>query len=280
MTAHDETAPRHRDVDVQGMAIRIVEAGEGPVVLLLHGIPDTAALWDATIESLASTHRCIAIDLPGFGGSAIGAARFDWSLDNRGRFLDALLSAAGIEGAVSVIAHDAGGTFAVPFIGSYPHRCMRALFCITSMHPDFRWHPLAEAYRRPGEGEQVMAQFNRENFTASVRAFSGPAFTDEHIEETFSRITDDTKETILHFYRSTNPDEFGPFQERFERATRAMSVSTIWGARNPGAGEELAQRSFPGSTFVSYEDVGHWPMIEAPKRWIADVRRWLQPGDL
>ena len=56
-----------RDVDEAPIAWR--EAGEGSLVLFLHGLGATRTSWDAQLAALADTHRCVAWDLPGYGAS-------------------------------------------------------------------------------------------------------------------------------------------------------------------------------------------------------------------
>lgn len=57
-----------RDVDAAPVAWR--EAGEGSLVLFLHGIGMTRNGWDSQMAGLADRHRCVAWDLPGYGASA------------------------------------------------------------------------------------------------------------------------------------------------------------------------------------------------------------------
>jgi pimeloyl-ACP methyl ester carboxylesterase len=62
--------PTTRRVALDGITLNVVEAGEGPAVLLLHGFPDRATLWQHQIEGLAAAgYRVIAPDLRGFGDS-------------------------------------------------------------------------------------------------------------------------------------------------------------------------------------------------------------------
>jgi 3-oxoadipate enol-lactonase len=56
-----------RDVDDAPIAWR--EAGEGPLVLFLHGLGATRTSWDAQLAELADDYRCVAWDLPGYGRS-------------------------------------------------------------------------------------------------------------------------------------------------------------------------------------------------------------------
>lgn len=64
--------------------IRLLERGEGPPLLLIHGNPDTADTWSPLMLRLEHRYRCLAPDLPGFGGSAV-AEDFDPSLDSMAR---------------------------------------------------------------------------------------------------------------------------------------------------------------------------------------------------
>src|SRR4051812_14636253 len=63
-----------RTVDVGPDRIAYVDLGQGgPPVLLLHGLGGNWTAWLETLPALASQRRVIAVDLPGFGGSAPGS---------------------------------------------------------------------------------------------------------------------------------------------------------------------------------------------------------------
>ena len=65
--------PIERLVDVNGVRLRIVEAGppDGPVVILAHGFPELAYSWRHQIPALAAAgYRVIAPDQRGYGGSS------------------------------------------------------------------------------------------------------------------------------------------------------------------------------------------------------------------
>ena len=56
-------------LEVHGQPVNVVDRGDGDAVVFLHAFPLQAAMWDYQIDELESTHRCLAIDLPGFGQS-------------------------------------------------------------------------------------------------------------------------------------------------------------------------------------------------------------------
>ena len=61
----DELAVHDRRVSVDGMHTQYLEAGVGPVLLLVHGHEQSATSWRWVIPALARTHRVLALSLPG-----------------------------------------------------------------------------------------------------------------------------------------------------------------------------------------------------------------------
>ncbi|WP_433782421.1 alpha/beta fold hydrolase [Actinomycetospora sp. CA-101289] len=102
------TLPAPVRVTLPDITLSVLDVGEGPAVVLLHGFPDRATLWRAQIEALAAAgYRVIAPDLRGFGDSDkpedVDAYRISRSV------LDvvALLDERGVERA-AVVGHDFG----------------------------------------------------------------------------------------------------------------------------------------------------------------------------
>ena len=63
-------AMRHRVVNARGTRIHLVEEGEGPLVLLVHGFPESWYSWRHQLPALARAgYRAAAIDVRGYGGS-------------------------------------------------------------------------------------------------------------------------------------------------------------------------------------------------------------------
>jgi haloacetate dehalogenase len=59
----------HHRVPTAGATISAVSAGSGPPVLLLHGYPQSRAMWDGVLGELAAEHTVVAADLRGYGDS-------------------------------------------------------------------------------------------------------------------------------------------------------------------------------------------------------------------
>lgn len=95
-----------RYIEVPGQRLFVVERGQGPVLLLVHGFPTSSYDYRALMDRLASRFRCIAFDFPGYGLSSKPVG-YSYSLFQQADALQALLQALDIERA-RVICHDMG----------------------------------------------------------------------------------------------------------------------------------------------------------------------------
>ena len=99
-------------VDVAGARVHCVEAGEGPLVILVHGFPESWYSWRHQIPAIAAAgFRVVAIDVRGYGRSSKPLAVEDYRMvrlvaDNVG-----LVSALG-ETTATIIGHDWGAPIA------------------------------------------------------------------------------------------------------------------------------------------------------------------------
>lgn len=117
-------ACRERMIDVGPLAIRAVEAGEGPLALMIHGFPGLAYSWRHQMAPLAdSGWRAVAIDSPGYGGSDRPLDARLYASDRMQDYLLAVLDAYGADRAV-VIGQDFGAQYAWNLAVRSPERVM------------------------------------------------------------------------------------------------------------------------------------------------------------
>jgi haloalkane dehalogenase len=96
-----------RFLEVAGARLHHVDEGSGPVLLMVHGNPAWSFLYRHLIQAFRHRHRCIAIDLPGFGLSD-AAKDFGYTPAEHALVLGAAMDALELQGAC-LIAHDWGG---------------------------------------------------------------------------------------------------------------------------------------------------------------------------
>jgi haloacetate dehalogenase len=120
-----ETLQLERD----GVRINARVAGQGQALLLLHGHPQTHAMWHRVAPALAQRFRVVLMDLRGYGDSARPAAgAADAAYSKREMALDALelMAQLGIE-RFQVLAHDRGARVAHRLAADHPDAVERML---------------------------------------------------------------------------------------------------------------------------------------------------------
>lgn len=113
----------HRRMDVgNGVEITLTIGGSGPPLLLLHGHPQTRALWHRVAPELAASHTVVATDLRGYGDSSKPAADSDhgnYSKRTMARDQISVMSQLGFE-RFDVLAHDRGARVAHRLAADFP----------------------------------------------------------------------------------------------------------------------------------------------------------------
>jgi pimeloyl-ACP methyl ester carboxylesterase len=123
----------HRTVTANGLRFAYLEEGSGPLVLLVHGFPDTAHTWDAVRPALAKAgYRAVSPFTRGYAPTEVsndGA----YDTDTLGRDVLALIEALGERRAI-VIGHDWGASAAYAAAAMAPER-VELLVTVAIPHP-------------------------------------------------------------------------------------------------------------------------------------------------
>jgi pimeloyl-ACP methyl ester carboxylesterase len=135
------------DLAELGIRTRVLDAGQGPVVLMLHGNPDNADEWTQLMARLAGRHRCIAPDFPGYGQSPEPPPSFSYSLADQMRFVDAILKAMRLAEPVILVVHDTGGMVGTAWAAANLDRVRGMVITNTVAFDGFPW------FRLRGSGE-------------------------------------------------------------------------------------------------------------------------------
>lgn len=123
-----------RQFDLAGVPTAVLEGGEGPPVVLLHGQGEFAATWMRVLPDLIATHRVVAPDLPGHGASGVGEDELD--RDQVIAWLDELIANTCATPPV-LVGHLLGGAIAARFAARHGDRLDRLVLVDTC---GLRWY--------------------------------------------------------------------------------------------------------------------------------------------
>lgn len=115
------------DVEIRGERWHVIDEGDGPAVLFIHGFPFDHAMWDAQRRRFRDRYRVIIPDLPGFGRSPAAATPF--TIPGIADELALLLDAVGATGPVTVCGLSMGGCIALSFVKNHAARMSGLVLC-------------------------------------------------------------------------------------------------------------------------------------------------------
>jgi pimeloyl-ACP methyl ester carboxylesterase len=270
---------------VNGVQLHYREAGQGPLVVLLHGFPQFWYAWKDVIPALADAgYRVIAPDLRGYNLSGKPAGVEAYTIDTLADDIAALIQHTG-ERRAHVVGHDWGG--AIAWHLAMRHRALvDHLVVINGPHPrafrrelrtlgQLRRSRYAFFFQLPRLPE---AALSRDDFAAVRRILREEpmrpdAFTEEDIDRYVAALARPWALTsALNYYRASfryRPAHPPNFSSRIDAPTML-----IWGERDRHLGNRMSEgidEWVPNLTVERLPDVSHWVMADAP----ADVERLL-----
>ncbi len=246
---------------------------DAPPVVCLHGWPESAGMWDATLEALAAAGlRALAPDLPGYGASPARRPA-TWAM-HRDAF-EEWRTQQGLD-VLSLVVHDWGGLIGLRWACDHPGAVAALVISDTGFFPDGRWHGMAETMRTPGVGEKLLAGLTEEGFATLLRSVS-KGMTDAAIASCWRALaTEEGRAAQLELYRSGELAELEPYAGRL--AALAVPTLLLWGADDrfaPVAGAHRLQAEIPHAELEVIAGTGHFVVADAPAAYAAAVAAFL-----
>jgi pimeloyl-ACP methyl ester carboxylesterase len=240
------------------------------MLVLVHGVPETASLWDAVRAQLGIDS--VALSMPGFGTprpGGFGATKdgyVDWLLGE----LDS------IEGPIDLVGHDWGAALTMRVAMRYGDRVRSwAADGASGQHPDYVWHDFAKIWQTPGDGEQFFADqlaADPADIAAIYESLGVPAGAARQMagwaDETMAGC-------ILDLYRSAVPNNYATWGK--ELGPTSAPGLVILATEDPFQSEALATEvaSMLGADVARLEGLGHWWALQDPSRGAAVIRAWV-----
>lgn len=271
------------EVSLHGQRVNFNIAGQGPLVVLIHGVAGRAAQWDQIVQLLAETHTVVAPDLLGHGESA--KPRGDYSLGAHASSIRDLLVGLNAERA-SIVGHSLGGGIAMTFAYQFPERCER-LVLVSSGGLGEDVHPLLRAATLPGS-EFVLP------LLAHPRVLDVASLVPRALGRIGLRTRPDLTEMARGYQSLSNSEArsafvhtlrgvIDPTGQRVNASDRLYLASKmpsliVWGRRDriiPVGHAQPAHEGMPGSTLELFDDAGHFPHLDEPLRFARTLEAFL-----
>ncbi|MGH2793891.1 MAG: alpha/beta fold hydrolase [Actinomycetota bacterium] len=264
-----------RTAEIHGKTMGYRMTGEGPAIVLIHGMAGSSETWTPLLEKLGGSATVIAPDMPGHGASA--KPRGDYSLGSLASGIRDLLIVLGIDRA-TIVGHSLGGGVAMQFAYQFPERCER-LVLVSSGGLGREVSALLRTLSAPG-AEYVLALGCSQRVRKAGIAVGGwlskvgirPTPALGEVWRSYSSLSDpETRTAFLHTLRSVI-DVGGQRVSALDRLYLAAEVPTliVWGDRDPFipvAHGRDAKEAMPGSRLEIFEGSGHFPHRDSPDRF-------------
>jgi len=264
-----------RLIEVDGVELHYTEMGQGPAVLLIHGLNGSTFSFRHLAPLLSAGFRVVALDLMGFGYSE-RPPHADYSLAAQARLVSGFLDALGIEKA-AVLGHSLGGAVAMHLAVMFPERVEKLVLVSSASDSETRRGLRSAKLARPLL--PVVAAFtiqNRHFRRMSLRsACYDPAFITPEVVEGYmtptrihghlralgSLMVDRRRDPVLDFAAITQP------------------TLIIWGAADrwlPASHGWRLNTRIPNSRLIVIPKAGHLVLEEQPEESARAMTSFLQ----
>ena len=261
-----------KDVNVDGINVRYAIAGEGPAVLLVHGLASSMITWYCNMDALAEAgFTAIAVDLPGYGDSDMADHR-DYAPETGAQFLADFATELGIE-RFSVVGNSAGGLIAGVTALEHSDRVEKvALVAAAGLSRRLSW-PL-RLISVPLIGELIYKPHMISKAAMVKRIFfRPPAILDDILPEMLRvRCLPHAPQVMLRSVRSGV--NFLGLRRKHNILHRLRDLPTpllaVWGQDDlviPPEKAEDVKRVLPRCSVHVLPECGHWPHMEKPEEF-------------
>jgi 2-hydroxy-6-oxonona-2,4-dienedioate hydrolase/2-hydroxy-6-oxo-6-(2'-carboxyphenyl)-hexa-2,4-dienoate hydrolase len=254
---------------------RVIEAGGGEPLILIHGVGSHAEVFARNIRRLAEQFHVYAIDALYHGYSSTEPYDAEHRVFRQAEAVIDFMDAAGIEWA-HVEGESMGAGIAFDMGLHWPERCGRLVFNSGSFFVRFQRSFEVPAGEKGGSRvletvcRESVVNLSRETVRARMEFLvaTPERVTDELVEGQYRLYSDPAvRASMLRVYGVTAPRSLGNYPEEVA-ATLKPPVLVMWTGRNRSAGPEVGEylaSVLPGARYYLVADAAHWPQWEQPE---------------
>ncbi len=264
-------------INIGEVELNVVDVGEGPAIVFVHGFPLDHSMWRGQIDEFSSSHRVIAPDLRGFGQSGIATAAV--TMEQFADDVAALLDALRVEQPVTFCGLSMGGYIGWQFFQRQRAKLARLIQCDTRAiadTPEGRQMRLKAADTTLEKGAAPLVE------TMLARLFAEDLLFSEYAQNHQPDIVRATREVML----TTNPQSIAAAQRGMAQRPDVtgmlgqIDVPTLilcgeHDAISPAEEMRGIAAAIPGSQYVEIAGAGHMSPLEKPAEVNAAIRQFL-----
>ena len=242
-------------------------------IVLVHGNPETDAIWDEMRKHLSS-NDVIALSPPGFGSPV--PADFGATSDDYANWLTA--EVVKLPGPIDLIGHDWGGGHVVRMANARPELIRSWTTDIAGcFDPEYVWHEMAQAWQKPGVGEEAVRQMVTSPLEARAARYETLGMTKDVAARVAAGADEAMARCILSLYRSAAQPAMTAWGKDLSKAATLPSLVIIPTEDHFTGGEVLAKRTAArtGSSVAVLQGLGHWWMCQDPARGAAVINEFI-----
>jgi len=233
-------------------------------VVLVHGNPETSAIWGPLTAALAERGHpdVIALSPPGFGAPVPDG--FDPTMDAYADWLVGELEAIAATGTeIDLLGHDWGAGHVYGALARRPDLVRTWAGDIAGiLHTDYVWHDMAQAWQTADVGEEAVAGFTTASPDERTALFVGLGLPDDIAAQLAAALDDEMGRCILRLYRTGAQPAVGRLGDRL--AAMDLPSGLVIDPEldiyiDTGLSNEIAQRL--GTEVLRLDGRGHWWMV-------------------
>lgn len=233
-------------------------------VVLVHGNPETDAIWDPLVEALGRDD-VVRLSPPGFGAPL--PADFPATMTAYRDWLETQLEA--IDGPVDLVGHDWGGGHVVNVVMHRPELVRSwASDAVGLFDPDYVWHDLAQVWQTPGAGEELVDAMMGGTVDDRVAQMAGYGIPTETATKLAHAQGPEMGRAILTLYRSAAQPAAAEAGRTLPNAAARPGLA-IQATDDPFIGSDDTRgraAQLAGARIAVLEGLGHWWMLQDPQR--------------
>ena len=241
-------------------------------VCLVHGNPETSAVWDR-VAPLLDQGPVVRLSPPGFGAPL--PPGFTATVEGYRRWLVAELERFGHP--VDLVGHDWGGAHVVNVAMTRPE-LVRSWVCdvIGLFDQDYEWHDLGQVWATPGAGEAAIAAMIDPPVAERAAALVKKGMHEEVALPVATGQNAAMGECILSLYRDAAQPVMARVGRNLERAAERPGLSILATEDHLAGTDEQRRRASDraGAQIAELDGLGHWWFTQDPQRGAAAINRF------